>query len=226
MSLSIAENDLILMKKLLATVLTGLTLAPSIAYAHPHVFAEAKMEVIEGADGTISEVRNLWRFDEMFSASVVLDFDENSDLKLDEKELAEIGTTVIDSLEEFSYYTYLTKDGQPIALARPRAIHVTYDNQQITMFFTAKPQDPLIIKGKLSFGSWDPTMYTAIDFGNDDDLAQKGDGLAKCQRTVIRPDVDEVLSQNQETLTEEFFADPNNNDMSKLFATRLELNCP
>lgn len=213
------------MKKFLVTTLTVAILAPSFAVAHPHVFAEARMEVIEGADGAISEVRNLWRFDEMFSSSVVLDFDENSDLKLDEKELAEIGKTVVDSLEEFSYYTYLTKDGQEVELAKPEAIHVTYADNQITMFFAAKPKQSLKISGLLSFGSWDPTMYTAIDFASDGDLQIKGDGLAKCKKTIIRPDADEVLAQNQDKLTEEFFSDPSNNDMTKLFATRLELSC-
>lgn len=207
-------------------LIAALIVLPTSAFAHPHVFAEARLEVIEGEAGTVAEVRNVWRFDEMFSASVVLDFDENSDLKLDEKELAEIGKTVIDSLEEFSYYTYLTKDGQAIALARPQTIHVTFEDNQITMFFAATPKDPLPIKGKLSFGSWDPTMYTAIDFGKDEDLITKGESFAKCERLIIRPDPDEVLAQNQDKLTEEFFSDPNNNDMSKLFATRLELNCP
>jgi ABC-type uncharacterized transport system substrate-binding protein len=214
------------MTRYIGLIAAGLTALPSLAYAHPHVFAEAKLEVIEGGDATIGEVRNIWRFDEMFSSSVVLDFDENSDLKLDETELAEIGKTVIDSLEEFSYYTYLTTNGQPVALARPEAIHVTYQDNQITMFFAAKPKDPLKITGKLSFGSWDPTMYTAIEFAKDEDLAIKGDDLGKCQRNVIRPDADEVLAQNQDKLTEEFFSDLNNNDMSKLFATRLELSCP
>lgn len=214
------------MKKHIGIIAAAMTLLPSFAFAHPHVFAEARLEILEGANGTIGEVRNLWRFDEMFSASVVLDFDENSDLKLDEKELAEIGKTVIDSLEEFSYYTYLTRDGQDVSLARPDAIHVTYADNQITMFFSAKPKEPLKIAGKLTFGSWDPTMYTAIDFTNDSDLVVKGEHLAKCQRAVIRPDADEVISQNQDKLTEAFFANPGSNDMSKLFATRLELTCP
>lgn len=52
------------------------------------------MEIVEGPNGTVQEVRNIWRFDEMFSASVVMDYDKNSDLKLDKDELAEIGNTV------------------------------------------------------------------------------------------------------------------------------------
>ncbi|MCD4660078.1 DUF1007 family protein, partial [Agrobacterium sp.] len=83
----------------------GLACIPVAASAHPHIFAEARMEIVEGPNGTVQEVRNIWRFDEMFSASVVMDYDKNSDLNLDKDELAEIGTTVLESLAEYSYYT-------------------------------------------------------------------------------------------------------------------------
>jgi len=34
-----------------------------------------------------------------------------------------------------------------------------------------------------------------------------------------------VLSENQSSLTDAFFNDPTGTDMSKLFATRLEVTC-
>jgi ABC-type uncharacterized transport system substrate-binding protein len=46
-----------------------------------------------------------------------------------------------------------------------------------------------------------------------------------CTRQVIRPDPDTALAQNQKTLTEAFFNDPAGTDMSKIFATKLELDC-
>jgi ABC-type uncharacterized transport system substrate-binding protein len=42
---------------------------------------------------------------------------------------------------------------------------------------------------------------------------------------VIRPDPDAALAENQQTLTEAFFNDPAGTDMSKIFATKLELKC-
>ncbi|TJX10754.1 MAG: DUF1007 domain-containing protein, partial [Mesorhizobium sp.] len=36
---------------------------------------------------------------------------------------------------------------------------------------------------------------------------------------------DEAIAENQKTLTEAFFNDPTGTDMSKIFATKLELNC-
>ncbi|MDS7595384.1 DUF1007 family protein [Agrobacterium tumefaciens] len=206
-------------------LLAGLTLIPAIATAHPHIFADARMEIVEGKDGTVQEVRNIWRFDEMFSASVVMDYDKNSDLKLDPEELAEIGSTVLESLEEYSYYTNILADGKSVPFGKPEAIHVDYKDSQILMFFSVKPKAPLPVKGKLSFGAWDPTMYTAIDFAKDSDLATEGKDLAACKHAVVRPDPDEVISQNQTTLTDAFFNDPTGTDMTKLFATRLELTC-
>jgi ABC-type uncharacterized transport system substrate-binding protein len=47
-----------------------------------------------------------------------------------------------------------------------------------------------------------------------------------CSRTVVRPDPDEAIAQNQSKLTDAFFNDPAGTDMSKIFATRLELDCP
>ena len=51
------------------------------AGAHPHVFAEARLEVVIGDDG-VSELRHVWRFDQLFSATVLLEFDADADLKM------------------------------------------------------------------------------------------------------------------------------------------------
>ena len=200
-------------------------LAPAAAFAHPHIFAEARLEVVANPDGTVGELRNVWRFDEMFSASVVMDFDKNSNAELDPDELAEVGRTVLESLEEFSYYTTITEDGKTVKVAKPDAINVDYKDGQLLMIFTVKPGEVMPLKGKLTFGVYDPTMYAAMDFATDDDLVTVGDNFGSCKRAVVRPDPDEVLAQNQDSLTDAFFNDPAGTDMSKLFATRLELTC-
>ena len=207
-------------------LLAGLAaLMPIGALAHPHIFAEARLEVVAGADGTVSELRNVWRFDEMFSSSVILDFDKNTNLKLDPEELADVGQVVLESLEEFSYYTSITEDGKDVKVGKPDKINVDFKDGQLLMFFVLKPGETMPLKGKMTFGVYDPTMYAAMDFSTDDDLALVGDGFSACKREVVRPDPDEVLAQNQSNLTDAFFNDPTGNDMSKLFATRLEVTC-
>ncbi|MFC5756124.1 DUF1007 family protein [Rhizobium sp. GCM10022189] len=205
---------------------TGLlSLAPATAFAHPHIFVEARLEVVAAPDGSIEELRNVWRFDEVFSSSVVMDFDKNTDLKLEPNELAEVGKTVRDSLADYDYYMNLTISGKNITVQKPDIIHVDYKEGQLLMFFAVKPVEKMPLKGKLTFGVYDPTLYTSIDFPTDNELAMVGDGFKACKHAVVRPDADEVISENKQSLTDAFFNDPTGTNMSKLFATRLEVTC-
>ena len=211
--------------KRLATVGLATLLAPSLAFAHPHIFAEARLEVVSDDKAEISELRNVWRFDELFSSSVVLDFDKNSNAMLDPDELKEVGQTVLESLSEYNYYTTILDNGKTIKVNKPDSITVDYKDGQLLMMFAVKPAEPMPLKGKLSFGVYDPTMYTAMDFATDNDLTVVGDKINACEHKVVRPDPDEVLAENKDTLTDAFWSDPTGTDMSKLFATRIEITC-
>lgn len=197
---------------------------PAAALAHPHIFTDARLEIV-AADGRISELRNVWRFDEVFSSSVVMDFDKNGNATLDQDELEEVGNTVLKSLGDYSYYTNLFDNDRPVKVTPPEVIHVDYRDGQLLMFFAVTPAEPMQLKGKLSIGVYDPTLYTAIDFATDEDIATEGDDFKACSSAVVRPDPDEVIKQNQANLTEAFFSDPTGTNMSKLFATRLEVTC-
>ncbi|MDO6965424.1 DUF1007 family protein [Rhizobium alvei] len=212
------------MLRILLPTVSVLALMPAVAQAHPHVFADARLEIVASSSGTIEELHNIWRFDEVFSSSVLMDFDKNTNLKLDPPELEEIGKTVLASLEEFSYYTTLTVDGKNIAVSKPDVIHVDYKDGQLLMFFAIKPAASMPLKGKLTFGVYDPTLYASIDFPNDSDVVLMGD-FKGCKSAVVRPDPDEVLKENQANLTQAFFDDPAGTNMSKLFATRMEISC-
>ena len=211
--------------RLIATA-AGIALAASAcgpALAHPHVFVDARLEVVADDNGDVTALRNVWRFDEFFSSSVILDYDTNMDNQLTGDELTEIGDTVRDSLGEYDYYTQITDNGEDIKLKKPDVIHADMRDGQLLLFFEAKPEKPLPLKGHLTFGVYDPTMYTAIDFHHDEDLVTIGDAFSACKTAVVRPNPDEVISQNQDSLTAAFFSDPT--DVSKLFATRLDLTC-
>lgn len=203
----------------------ALALVPLPALAHPHVFVDASLTVIANDDGTVKELRNVWRFDDVFSSSVLMDFDKNADLKFSHDELEELAQTIHDSLADYSYFTFITQNGKQIEIAPPDKLHTDFKDERLLVFFAVKPKTPMKIKGKLSFGVHDPTLYTAIDFAKDTDLVAQGPAFAACKHQVVRPNPDEVIAQNQASLTDAFFNDPTGTNMSKLFATRLELSC-
>jgi ABC-type uncharacterized transport system substrate-binding protein len=195
------------------------------ALSHPHIFAEARVEIVAADDGTLKELRNVWRFDDIFSSSVLMDFDKNSDLKLDHSELSEIANTIRDSLGDYSYFTFITQDGASSEVAKPDVFNVDFKDNQLLVFFVAKPKTPVKISGHISIGIYDPTLYTAIDFAKDEDMMVEGKAFENCTHKVVRPDPDQVIAQNQSNLTEAFFNDPAGTDMGKLFATRMEVTC-
>jgi len=194
------------------------------ASVHPHVFAEARLDVVVNPDQTVKTLRHLWRFDDLFSSTVLVEFDANSDLQLDDAELQEVSNTVYQSLAEYNYFQLVTADGKDVAMKPPAALMANYENDQLIILFESEPAAALKLTGKVDFGIYDPTFYTAIDYTEDENMAVE-DLPASCTRAVIRPDPDEAIAQNQASLTDAFFNDPSGTDLSKIFATRLELTC-
>lgn len=194
------------------------------AQTHPHVFAEARLDVAVNPDRTVGALRHLWRFDDLFSSTVLVEFDKNQDLELNDAELEEVANTVYASLAEFNYFQMVTADGKDVAMQPPEKLMANYQEDQLIILFESEPKEPLRLDGKVGFGVYDPTFYTAIDFVEDENMVVEN-MPESCERAVIRPDPDEAIAQNQATLTEDFFNQPGGNDLSKLFATRLELTC-
>ncbi|MGO4354994.1 DUF1007 family protein [Rhizobium sp. RAF36] len=198
---------------------------PTGALAHPHIFVDAKFEAVAGADGSLGELRDTWRFDEVFSSSVLLDFDKNGNSKLEPAELTAVAKTVRKSLAQYDYYTKITINGKAIKLAEPDVMHATYEDGSLILSFTQKPAERTPLKGLMVFGVYDPSLYTALDFGSDADLKTSGDGFNRCTRKVVRPDSKQILAENQAMLTTLFFNDPMGSDYSQIVATRLEVRC-
>lgn len=209
---------------LAAMTLAGAAAMPMPARVHPHVFAEASLAVAVQPDRTISALKHVWRFDDLFSSTVLMEFDQNQDLKLDEKELEEVSKTVFQSLAEYDYFQFVTADGKDVKMSAPDRLVASYEDNQLIILFESKPVQPLKLAGRVSFGVYDPTFYTAIDFVEDKYMTVEN-GPTDCKASVVRPDPDEAIAQNQAALTEDFFNQPGGNDLSKIFATRLQVDC-
>lgn len=210
---------------LLPAIAAALVAGGVPALAHPHVFAEANLEVAVAADNSVEALRHVWRFDDLFSSTVLIEFDRNGDLQLDNAELEQVGAVIHQSLAEFGYFQFVTAAGKDVEMLPPERILAMFEDNQLIVLFESRPAQPLRLDGQVDFGVYDPTFYTAIDFYDDQHLtvSRLPDG---CSREVVRPDPDEAIAMNQQSLTDAFFEDPTSNDLSKLFATRLELKCP
>ena len=206
-------------------VVSMLMLGVEPAFTHPHVFAETKTEVVGNA-GKLEALRHVWRFDEFFSATVQLEFDKDGDNKLNDAELAAIAATIKKSTAQFNYFQNVYDNGREVAMTVPGDMTIGFEGPSMILVFESKPEREVALAGSLSFGIFDETFYTSLDFINDTDLSGQGFPQA-CTFAVVRPDPDEAIKQNEGTLTEQFFSDKDQgiSDFSKMFATRLEAKC-
>lgn len=195
------------------------------AFGHPHLFAEARLDVVIDAQARVTSLRHVWRFDDAFSSYVVVEFDKDGDLALGSEELAEVAGVIHESLADYDYFQFVTADGKSVAMQAPDRIIADIQDGRFLVLFESRPAAELKLSGKVAVGVYDPTFYTSIEFVSDDVMAVEN--LPEtCSRAVVRPDPDEAIAASQDKLTEAFFDPEDTNDMGKIFATRLEVTCP
>jgi ABC-type uncharacterized transport system substrate-binding protein len=208
----------------IGAIVLAAALAPSGGLAHPHVFAEARLEVTIKPNGEVDRLQHVWRFDELFSSTVLLEFDADMDLILDDSESAEVASVVTESIAEFGYFQRIDVGEREIGIKPVDDMKVLFQDGQMILFFTAVPEEAVAVTDSPSFGVYDPTFYTAIEFTDEDQMVLEG-APANCSRSMVVPDPDEAIAQNQASLTDAFFNDPTGNDFSKLLATRMAISC-
>lgn len=181
----------------------------SMAFAHPHVFVEANIDVVRDKDGRFTELRQVWRFDELFSATITIDFDEDGDGKLDKAEMKKITDTVKESIAEYDFYTALRVGGKPLEFYEPDEIIAYMEDGKMIMLLAVEPAKAYDFSdGPLSVSASDTSFYVAFDFDSTN-IAVEGNSDG-CKTDVVHPDFDKLYAENSLSLTEAFFNDPQN----------------
>lgn len=200
------------MKKILSGCFLTLVLSCislSQANAHPHVFVEANIEVVRDDEGRFVQLRHVWRFDEIFSATTVFDFDEDGDDTLSKEELAVLTSTVKESISEFDFFTALRINGKAVEFYEPDELKAYYENDQLIMLMeveVAKPYD--FSEGPVRVSVSDTSFYVAFDY-DVKNISIEGPSDA-CATSVVHPDFDKLYASDSLSLTEAFFDDPTN----------------
>jgi ABC-type uncharacterized transport system substrate-binding protein len=207
-----------------ALAVMAVSLTPTIAAAHPHVFAEANVEIVGTPDGRLGAIRNIWRMDELFSSSVLVDFDTNANGQLEDGELVAVGDTVKESIAEWDFYTFVEADGKKVAMSPPDEIRTLWENGQLLMFFEMPAAETVdLSKSKLTVSNFDETFFVAFDFTSADDFLMKS-----CAKQLVVPDQDAAAKEWMESVAslgpDESIPEDGIN-YSQALATRVEVSC-
>lgn len=210
---------------LMRIILLLLVLAfPSIASAHPHAWISMKTAFVFNDKGQITAIKEHWRFDKMYTAFALQDFDPNHNGKLDKDELMELAKENLKGLKEFNYFTVLEMDdGKRIGIGELSAMDSYLENEQIAIDFTLPFAEPLDMAAhKLIYRIYDPTYY--IDMGHYEKEPVHFEGAApkNCNFEVARPSVDLNLIASAASLDKNATAPK---DFGYSFAEKVTIAC-
>lgn len=202
-------------------LLLGSTLFPT---AHPHVFVEASMELVINKKGQFTELRHVWRFDELFSSTLILDYDTNGNGALDKDEIDEITKTIHESIGEYDFYTALRSGKDVINFYEPDKLNAYMEDGKMIMFFSIEPENPHDFKkAPLRISASDTSYYVAFEFSKESIILKEN--AEKCTAKVTVPNYDELYASNSETLSEAYFSNPDKPELGDEFFSWAEISC-
>jgi ABC-type uncharacterized transport system substrate-binding protein len=168
--------------------------APGRAAAHPHVWISVVAELLYGPDGSITGVRQVWTFDEMFSTFATRGIEQKTQGTFSREELGPLAQTYVDGLKDFGYFTFARLDGerQNEVFAGPVDYFVDYDPTQsaITLNFTLPLKSAAPAKS-FEVLIYDPQLYFYLSFARFDPVHLIG-APPQC-RPLVKTSADDAV---------------------------------
>jgi len=190
------------------------------ALAHPHVWVQARAELVFGPAGQVTAVRHRWTFDEGYTSFAIQGLDANKDGVYSRDELAELARINAESLAEFGYFTVLKTDGKRQDFTAPRDPVLDHDGKTLTLSFVLPVKDAPAARRTLILDVFDPTFFVDFSFAEDDKAVTLADAPKGCVVQVTRPKKPDPAQQK---LSEDYFANAN---MGLQFASKVIVACP
>ena len=196
------------------------------AQAHPHVWATIKTELLYAPDGAATGVRNIWTFDDMYSAYATTGLKAATKGQFTRQELQPLAQVNVESLKDFDYFTFARINGkrQKNVFNQPIDYWLDYDPKAtvLTLHFTLPFKQPVKAK-ELVVEIFDPEFFVDFGFADADPVALVG-APAQCAATYSKPHDDNFLtSQN---LNQAFIPSEANIGMGMDFANKISVRCP
>jgi len=149
------------MKKI---VMMLIFLIPLILSAHPHMFVDASVEVVFNEKG-IAGFKSRWIFDDMFSSSILEDYDKDKNRKLSKSEIAIIKKEAFSYTAEQSYFTRIKIGKKKFPVKQVKDFNAIVKNNRLVYTFFIPCYIAADKKSKtVTLGIYDSTFYASFEF--------------------------------------------------------------
>jgi ABC-type uncharacterized transport system substrate-binding protein len=197
---------------------------PTPGFAHPHVWISGYEQIVFNPKGEVTAITHSWIFDQMYSAFVTTGLTKNGTLAT-RAQLAPLAKTNVESLAEFSYFTFAKSGRAKEEFGKPTDYWLEErPDKLVALHFTLPLKNPASAKQFFTFQVYDPTYFVAFSLRNKDPVklvnAPKG-----CSVNVYG--ADPLNAVQAKKLSEAFFANlsPGANFGMKM-ASRVIVACP
>jgi len=143
--------------KQLFIIITFLIQTSTLVFAHPHTFIEVK-PTIKIVDNQINNLRIKWTLDEMTSMMLLMEFDKNSDGKIDKEENTFIYENYFSSLENQNFYMQIHSNKKELFIT-PTNFKASIEKNRVVYSFDIK-KSMKIDDVKINF--FDDTLFVGM----------------------------------------------------------------
>lgn len=202
-------------------MLLAAALLPRAAAAHPHVWVTMKTEVVYGADGKLTALKQAWTFDDAFTAFALQGLEKQKDGSYGDDVLKPLAEVNVTSLKEYDYFVRGKTATGKLAFKDPVDYYLTYENELLTLHFTLPLAKPIAVKGAATIEIYDPTVFVSFSFADNDPVKMVA-APAGCTQEVTSPE-----PPPSSTLNESFFAGlTSGSTYGAQFADKITVKCP
>ncbi len=152
--------------RLIGSALLMVVVIPCMAAAHPHIYIENSVRIM--FDGTgMTGINVRWVFDEMFSSTMIEEYDSNKDGTFARQEVEALRRGAFSNLKNYHYFTYITIGSKAFDVRYVKDFRaVIQDHRIIYTFFI-----PCHVKADsrpktITIAMYDETYYTDILLAN------------------------------------------------------------
>jgi ABC-type uncharacterized transport system substrate-binding protein len=137
-------------------------IVPFISFAHPHVFIDNRIGVVFNERG-LEGFNHEWTFDEMFSSTIIQEFDLNADGKFNEDEIKEVKKGAFSNLKEYDYFTEIEVNGQQFEIQGINNFYAEIDSGvMIYEFFMPCEVVATSESQEVKIAVFDPTYFVQV----------------------------------------------------------------
>lgn len=172
-------------KKFLSSILL-LIIVTVIANSHPHVFIDTKVQIAFKDSGLIG-FKVEWLFDDMFSSTIIMDYDRNGNGVFEHGEIDAVQKEAFSNLRNFNYFILLVSNKEEVDIDAVKDFQAEIIQGKVQYsFFVPFKIDAGPRSREIKIGVFDDTYFCDIAYAENSPVIIDNRGAISSSYRLIK----------------------------------------